>query len=705
MIGHPYRADTGGFTSKDESITLCRRRSALLTTDEGDQIPREVRLQIHQYGSAVIELGSNRGTSRCLVMLLALAAFSLPGLFTSAGARDDIGSNFDVEVVDSSSAVRESAIGETAGREFRLAKELSLPGAGYAPLFQPGSSPVRGLSAFDRVFLRNKDDGFHYDIPYPFPRLIDRLEQNLGLSLNRDANRVKSALFPLGRCINRYAAAPEYFAYPRVVLAVDSENTAASESGHLFLKDQLFIGYQRKTGSMEVISYNSEAGRFEFQQISDYDGKQTPTVKTAEREICTSCHQNEGPIFPMGRWEETDYNQEVLQRIASAQSPDAGDSPRATRSQVAAIDGAINRANMFPLFQKFWRMSCSAETPGNEARCRAGLLETVLRNRLATSYRMQSPSALAMEYLVPIAGDNIKKYWPEGLELPSSDIANQNPLVVGEEAHLKSAELLKIPRPQRITWRGDNVYRIVEGLGSLISFNDIHRLDSILHSHLDATGSAAETLNGTCRMKRLDSGDQVADNDEVSGEFTFRCDWPDSALSSGFSLFANFTVKDGLIKGYPVWNRMTLEAPRFIVNLAHRGARVIEKQGLYRIEFDLFDSASRLHARTPGGRTISKVNLAWYGGFSNPSGQPKNPLIRGSADLTLLQDSGLLNKAMNTLIHWQEQGVSNALADRPFNGDRIMAALFSAMGEDDSRNPVKGRVPGVGRSENPIRIR
>jgi hypothetical protein len=54
----------------------------------------------------------------------------------------------------------------------------------------------------------------------------------------------KRVLIPLGRSLQRTAAAPDYFAYPRVVVAVDSPPPLA---GVPLLKDRLYIGYQEQS--------------------------------------------------------------------------------------------------------------------------------------------------------------------------------------------------------------------------------------------------------------------------------------------------------------------------------------------------------------------------------------------------------------------------------------------------------------------------
>jgi hypothetical protein len=97
-------------------------------------------------------------------------------------------------------------------------------------------------------------------------------------------------LIPLGRSLQRTAAAPDFFRHPRAVVAVTGEGT-----GPMRAKDRLFIGYQDTSGLLEVISFNEAAGRFEFQIVRDYRAGGTPRVSYANRNVCIACHQNHAP--------------------------------------------------------------------------------------------------------------------------------------------------------------------------------------------------------------------------------------------------------------------------------------------------------------------------------------------------------------------------------------------------------------------------
>ncbi len=129
--------------------------------------------------------------------------------------------------------------------------------------------PPTGRSAFDLLVLERADGAARYDIPYPFAALVDKIEAHLQPT-SEVQTPLKRVLVPLGRSLQRAAAAPDFYRYPRVVVAADTEPAASSGRHSLLLKDRLFIGYQEKARVLEVISYNEQAARFEFQLVRDY---------------------------------------------------------------------------------------------------------------------------------------------------------------------------------------------------------------------------------------------------------------------------------------------------------------------------------------------------------------------------------------------------------------------------------------------------
>ncbi|HTN97306.1 MAG TPA: hypothetical protein VL101_10035, partial [Nordella sp.] len=117
---------------------------------------------------------------------------------------------------------------------------------------------------------------------------------------------IQLGFVPLGRSLQRYAADPNYFASPRILLAVIG-NGAAGPS----LRDRLFMGYQPAARAIEIIAFDEAEGRFRFMEVNDYGPQGRPTMATVDEDVCATCHQARGPIFSATPWDETNANPHV----------------------------------------------------------------------------------------------------------------------------------------------------------------------------------------------------------------------------------------------------------------------------------------------------------------------------------------------------------------------------------------------------------
>ncbi len=172
---------------------------------------------------------------------------------------------------------------------------------------------------FNKLFRQQSGGTVTYDVPYPFTALMERIAANLAVG-EKGAPSLLQVLIPLGRSLQRYAAEPEYFRYPRVIVAVDAEPATSPDHAGFLLRDRLFLGYQEKANAIEVISYNESAGRFEFQRVDDYGPGLTPTVSPASRMLCMGCHQNGGPIWSEPPWAETNSNPKIAKLLLEQRS-------------------------------------------------------------------------------------------------------------------------------------------------------------------------------------------------------------------------------------------------------------------------------------------------------------------------------------------------------------------------------------------------
>ena len=326
----------------------------------------------------------------------------------------------------------------------------------------PGENvPRQGRSLFDHLVAGG--------VPFPFSRLIERIEQHAG--------GVKIALVPLGRSLQRTASAPDFFAFPRFILAVD----AGRAQSRLSFKDRLFLGYNEKSAVIEVISYNETAGRFEFQVVKDYRAGGKPQLFYANRAICTSCHQNAGPIFSRPLWDETNANSQIAARLTKTQRDFYGASAASGVDTPNEIDDATDRANLFSLYQLLWQDGCEDDV------CRADLLLDLLRYRLTRKLNAEKWRQRWSER------------WPEGVAVANPDIPNRDPLLTAKPNDLAANdEALRLREPLEMWDARSGAARALAGFSDFIVAGDVARFDEWL-SQKDAQTAQYES---ECRFVR-----------------------------------------------------------------------------------------------------------------------------------------------------------------------------------------------------------
>ncbi len=343
----------------------------------------------------------------------------------------------------------------------------------------PGPSTSVGASLFDEITA----DG----VPFPYEALLRKVEQATGCAPRRCAT---SVLIPLGRSLQRTAAAPEYFRYPRVVTAVIDGGAT-----QLQIKDRLFLGYQERADLIEVISYNEAAGRFEFQLVRDYRADGERRVVPANRAVCVSCHQNHAPIFSRQQWDETNANPQIAGAIATRQTRGRtslyGVAIRGEVDLPNAIDDAADRANLIGVVQRIWRDAC-------DRRCRPAAVAAALQYRLSQEQGFAARTDVATAF---------SKAWPDGLAVPDPDLPNRDPLVIAVDSTPARQvdvpavfEALK-PRAPRDVWKtGDALLeaRFVSGLAAMIADGDVDAFES----DLSKVAAPRRALHSDCSVAR-----------------------------------------------------------------------------------------------------------------------------------------------------------------------------------------------------------
>ncbi|HSS64650.1 MAG TPA: hypothetical protein VLS27_09460, partial [Gammaproteobacteria bacterium] len=361
--------------------------------------------------------------------------------------------------------------------------------------------PRVGASAFDAVFSRVTPEGVAHDIPFPFTRLLNRLEQAAGRE-SMARSPLDATLIPLGRSLQREAAAPDYFQSPRIVVAVTGEPDSGAGPLGIRLKNRLFLGYQPRSRVLEVISYNEAAGRFEFQVVRDYAADRVLEARYARRALCTSCHQNQAPMFPDAGWDETTANEAVARRLEGLQ-PEFHGVPVTDDRAVTAIDIAADEANLLPVYQRLWSEGCASAVSRETARCRAGALQAMVQYRLNNSAGFDRAAPLYADAYLELQRRNWTDRWPDGLLIPNANLPNRAPLMSPSPSVVPVALDPLRHRPPMARWdvsTSRDPERLVRGLSRALPDRHIASLDRYLReAGGDASGRA---LTAPCRVVR-----------------------------------------------------------------------------------------------------------------------------------------------------------------------------------------------------------
>jgi hypothetical protein len=330
----------------------------------------------------------------------------------------------------------------------------------------PGANrPAHGQSLFDQI----NADG----VPFPFEALVRKIESAAGC---KSGGCMTSVFVPLSRSLQRTAAAPDFFSFPRVIAAMTADG-----GGHLLAKDRIYLGYQERAGLIEVISYNEVAARFEFQLVRNYLPQGKSETVYASRAVCTACHQNHGAVFSRQQWDETNANPRIAARLASESGRPRehmyGVTIRRGVDLPNAIDDSTDRANLFAAVHRIWRDAC-------DSACRSQALQAALQYRLSQEQGFEARPVFAASLAQRFAA-----HWPGGLAIPNPDLPNRDPLAFADDQSaatridVGAAFEALAPRAPIEIWTSDDALlapRFVAGLASLFAEADVRDLDAEL---------------------------------------------------------------------------------------------------------------------------------------------------------------------------------------------------------------------------------
>ena len=531
----------------------------------------------------------------------------------------------------------------------------------------PGENlPPAGRSLFDFLVAQTTNGQAGYHIPYPFQALVQHIEAQLQFD-DSGMPPLKRTLIPLGRSLQRNAASPDFFKFPRVVAAVDAEPSSAQKFPGIFLKDRLYLGYQEKANTIEVISYNEAAGRFEFQEVKDYRAGGEPKLFYANRTVCMSCHQNGAPIFAQPLWDETNANPKIAALLKAEKRDFYGVKLNGGVDLPYFIDNATDRANLFSTYQLLWRSGCVAKGDSTGGtRCRADALTLMLQYRLSGSRRINADSALFRDSLVPELTKNWLSRWPGGLAIPNPNLPNRDPLTT---AGTIPAELepLNLRSPLEV-WSMPNVViiaRFIDGLGSFIPQTNIRELDTHLFENRTRAMSHIR-YRGPCEFVRKNIR-------ATAYRLDFQCR-EGAKAAQGVAMQGSMYITSGKIER-GVLDRLAFDGDE-MTDLEITAGKLMRQANQ---QFALLRlGRGGLHVRHVGGSAVKNITLRWH--HSNAKKEFSGHVMAGEVDMTVADDFAPLRAAINELERSTRGGNSDALSSRSFRRAAIMPAVFAQLG-------------------------
>ena len=535
---------------------------------------------------------------------------------------------------------------------------------------EPGPDlPPVGRSLFDFLTMQEEGGRTVQVVPFPFAALLAQI----GAEIGGLEPSLKNVLIPLGRSLQRNAANPAFFAFPRAVVAVDQGPAQRPYRSGMLLADRLYLGYQEKAATIEVISYNEAAGRFEYQVVRDYREGGAAEVHYADRPTCIACHRNHAPIFSKPLWDETNANAAVAATLAALRDEFYG-IPVARGVDIPnALDVATDRANTFAALQRIWQEGCQMPASVEGIACRADALLAVLQYRLAGNRPLAADRDGPAKAFAAALSRRWDVLWPGGLALPEADVPNRIPLAAPLDPHvlLSEADAIRLttierafepfePRPPREVWHApespEQGRRLVDGLAQFIAAADIQRLDDFLWQQ-DAPTRAIE---GAC---------EIATVDLAGGrrEIRIGCPGSDSLGLQGYVQLQGGKVLGGAISHLQIDGQV-------LTNLKVAGGNHADtRDGQGRLVVQLEERAAGLHARLPDGNAIRALKIVW------PIGGDPAP---GIAVATVADDFSMVHDAVAAMAEQTQSGVSDALAAAPMRRAALMPALFAGLGAE-----------------------
>ena len=539
--------------------------------------------------------------------------------------------------------------------------------------------PSLGQSLFNELFLvpnpsikstpspGNEPPG----IPAPFENLQAYLQGYFDDSFERPISVV---LIPRGRSLQREAAAPDYFLYPRKLLAVVNDSPQTSIHSISLKKNRLFIAYQKKSRQLEIISYNSKAGRFEFQIVENYGDGLVPEISYASRKLCMSCHQNGGPIMARSPWRESNFNPAVARAIAQASPQKSDGLMNVMDHAVISFDLATDYANYFSTVQFVWQQVCGAPRAHskenlNSIRCRATLLRALLQRALSGGIGFDK-QAMRQSGLLETSLETWNIKWPNGILIPTSDIPDLDPfdpafntagLSTGQNQLLNP--LFK--RPARAHWPKPGVRffeGVIERMASFVSITETRELDTLLRDYSSDLTPVEQSLDMVCHVSDLQGTHSRQNMDCTPADTSIDASVKFQIARTGNKI-TNLTFPTIRMPGNRIaWNASVVDM------------KVTDVADGTLIQGNTYNTRLSISSRLSDGNQITGIALK-LNKESKIAGEP----VKVTLIFSLSEDFNLLESALGEMTNEMASGNSEALSSQPFQYDVIAPYLMSIM--------------------------
>jgi hypothetical protein len=178
-----------------------------------------------------------------------------------------------------------------------------------------------------------------------------------------------------------------------------------------------FIGYAPRSNELEVITWNSQARKYDFLIVSDYREGGTPRIQKADSSVCMTCHQNGGPLLSRGLWAEMGgvTTGDAFEKLKF--DPNTPGIPKNSRNNTNDIDDLVRVAN-----DQLQANQVCASGCGDTIKCREKLLLGALaRVQLASDPTHRKNLSQDLSQMV-------QSTWPKDeYAYPSDVLPNRDP--------------------------------------------------------------------------------------------------------------------------------------------------------------------------------------------------------------------------------------------------------------------------------------